>query len=230
MLFLFSLLLIIPAGNVQAAKLNKTKLTLYTGQTYSLKVQDSKTAGVFQSNNSSVASVGKKTGVVKALKKGTAKITVTAGKTQLICQVTVKSSVELTNYLNKDYNQLAKAVGNIRRATKYEEPVSYTGTLFIYTKSEPTSGDFFFRIQKNTNKITSLQNRIFKKVTFYGIRLGDKKANVEKILKKKGFSKKKSWTIDTKTTSDLYESSKYSYRFQIWYENGKASCYSLSLK
>jgi len=86
-------------ANLLASKitLNKTKLTLKKGKTFSLKVKKWTPANVgsktvtWKSSNPKVVKVNKKTGKIKALKKGNAKITAKTsnGKTAT-CKVTVK--------------------------------------------------------------------------------------------------------------------------------------------
>ena len=87
----------IPAEDTLAAKkpkLNKTKLTLSIGKKYKLKVRNYKGKIVWKSSRKKVATV-KKNGVVKARKKGTAKVTARLKKTgkKLSCKVTVKKAV-----------------------------------------------------------------------------------------------------------------------------------------
>ena len=87
----------IPAEDTLAAKkpkLNKTKLTLSVGKKYKLKVRNYKGKIVWKSSRKKVATV-KKNGVVKARKKGTAKVTARLKKTgkKLSCKVTVKKAV-----------------------------------------------------------------------------------------------------------------------------------------
>lgn len=96
MLLLVNLLL--PTTNVQAkAKkqptLNKSKITLSVGKSYQLKVKNNKKKVRWSSSNKKIAKVTK-SGKVKAIKKGTCKITVktTKGK-KLSCKVTVKQPV-----------------------------------------------------------------------------------------------------------------------------------------
>lgn len=216
--------LLVPGKSADAAELNKTKLTLYTGQTYTLKVTEAEGTPVFESSKSQIAVVNKETGKISAKKSGKADITVTVGDETLICTVTVKQSIEVTDYLGKKYTKLSKAIGNIQQADERQEPVSYTGTLYYYpTGDDMEISDFFFRIDKKTKKITSLQNRILKQVTFCGIRLGDKKSKAEKLLKKKGIRK-----TDSYEASVRYSSSKYD--VLVGYEDGKVSWYNFSVK
>ena len=79
------------ATTVEAAsvKLNYKKLTLYKGQKKQLKIKGTKKKAKWSSNKKSVVSVDKK-GKITAKKKGTAVITVKAGKKTVKCKVTVK--------------------------------------------------------------------------------------------------------------------------------------------
>lgn len=82
---------ILPA-DVQASssiKLNKSKITLYTGGTITLKVTGTGRKVTFTSSNKSVAAVNSQ-GKVTARKEGTAAITAKVGNKRLACRVTVK--------------------------------------------------------------------------------------------------------------------------------------------
>lgn len=70
-------------------KLNKKKVTLKVGGKVRLKVKNKKGRVKWFSSNKKVASVNNK-GVVKAKKKGKAKITARTGGRKLVCKVTVK--------------------------------------------------------------------------------------------------------------------------------------------
>lgn len=78
------------ATNVQAASISKTKVTLLNGQSVSLKVKGKSGKIKWSSSKKSVATVNSK-GLVKAKKKGTAKITAKIGKKKYTCKVTVQS-------------------------------------------------------------------------------------------------------------------------------------------
>ena len=71
----------LPAGKVQAAtvKLNTTKKTLYVGKTQQLTLKNYKKTVLWTSSDKSVASVDS-SGLVTALKKGSATITATTAK------------------------------------------------------------------------------------------------------------------------------------------------------
>ncbi len=70
-------------------KVNKTKITLSTGETFTLTIKNASGKFKFSSSNKKVASVNKK-GVITAKKNGSAKITAKVGKKKLTCKVTVK--------------------------------------------------------------------------------------------------------------------------------------------
>ena len=78
-------------GEVYAAsiKLNKKTVYLLKGKTYKLKVKGSKSKAKWESSDKTVVSVSKK-GKLKAIKRGTATITVTVCGIKLKCKVTVK--------------------------------------------------------------------------------------------------------------------------------------------
>jgi hypothetical protein len=83
-----------PVTTVQAAtkiKLNKTKATLYVGDSVKLKVSGTKKKVTWKSSSKSVATVSSK-GVVKAKKQGSTTITATVSKKKYTCKVTVKPS------------------------------------------------------------------------------------------------------------------------------------------
>ena len=92
-MFLFLTLLLLFSMPVQAAKLNKKKITLNAKKSITLKVKGAKGKVTWKSSNKKVATVSKK-GVVKALKRGTCKITAKVKNKKYKCKVTVKQPVE----------------------------------------------------------------------------------------------------------------------------------------
>ena len=77
-------------GAATKIKLNYTKKTIYVGDTFTLKVTETKSKIKWSSSNKKVATVNSK-GKVKGIGKGTAKITATVGGKKYTCKVTVKS-------------------------------------------------------------------------------------------------------------------------------------------
>lgn len=94
-LFAASVIITALPVNAQAAskskiKLSESKLTLYVGNTKTLKLKGTKKKPKWTSSKKSVATVTKK-GKVKAKKKGSTVITAKLGKKKYKCKVTVKS-------------------------------------------------------------------------------------------------------------------------------------------
>lgn len=75
-------------------KLNKTKATLYTGQTLELKVEGMTKKVKWSSSNKKIASVTNK-GIVTAKKVGTATIFAKVDNKTYKCKITVKSSIKV---------------------------------------------------------------------------------------------------------------------------------------
>ena len=88
-----------PTMNTQAKakiKLNKTKISLQRGKTYTLKVKGTKKKVKWSSNKKTIATVTRK-GKVTAQKQGTAVITASCGEYKVTCKITVKNpSLKLT--------------------------------------------------------------------------------------------------------------------------------------
>ncbi len=74
---------------VKRAKLNKTKMTLKKGKTFTLKITGTSKLVTFKSSNKSVASVNYM-GKITAKKSGSTVITVKYGKRRLSCKINVK--------------------------------------------------------------------------------------------------------------------------------------------
>lgn len=112
--FVFSLLVIIltvcigSTAQVGAAKkktyLSKTSVTLYVGQSKTLKVKNTKKAVKWSSSKKKVATVSSK-GKIVAKKKGTTTITAKVGKKKYKCKVVVKNIQLNKNTLTLNVNQ-----------------------------------------------------------------------------------------------------------------------------
>ena len=91
LLILFLFINVVPVQSAYAAtvKLNKTSITLNVGKTYTLKVTGTKKTVKWSSSDAKIASVSTK-GVVKGIKKGSAKITAAVSGKKYTCKVTVK--------------------------------------------------------------------------------------------------------------------------------------------
>lgn len=101
-------------AGLQTLKLNKTKITLYKGKSYTLKIGGTKLKPSWKSSAPSVAAVTS-AGKVTAKKNGTAAITATLGGRKLTCNVTVKKQTAANataSYYTKLKNYLIKK-GNV---------------------------------------------------------------------------------------------------------------------
>lgn len=103
-------------------KLNKSRITLYTGGTTTLKVTGTSRKVSYTSNRKSVATVTSK-GKVTARKAGTAIITAKVGNKKLKCKVTVKKE---NLKLNKNKVTLYAGKSITLKATGTSRKVSYT--------------------------------------------------------------------------------------------------------
>lgn len=81
-------LLLLPANATAKQKLNKSKASLYVGETLALNLSGAKGKVIWKSNKKSVATVSKD-GVVTAKKKGSATITATNAGKKYSCKIKV---------------------------------------------------------------------------------------------------------------------------------------------
>lgn len=99
------------AVKTTSIRLNKKKVSLKKNQTYTLKVTRAPYTTfdkiTYTSSNPSVAKVSAK-GKIKAVKPGTAKITVKSGKKKAVCAVTVKKTPLSQKQVYKDIMALKK--------------------------------------------------------------------------------------------------------------------------
>ena len=98
----------VQSNAAKKVKLNKSKLSLYAGKSYTLKLKGNKKRIKWSSSRKSIATVSSKM-KVKAKKKGTCKITAKVGKKKYVCKVTVKTK--------KNNNTSIKTVKSISTPT-----------------------------------------------------------------------------------------------------------------
>ena len=103
----------------KTVKLNKSKLTVQTGKTTKLKLQNTKKKVKWSSKNKKVATVNSK-GVVKGIAVGKTTITAKCDKKKYTCKVTVKLSA--TDQKNKNLED---------KLNKVEEKVDATPTPVV---------------------------------------------------------------------------------------------------
>lgn len=178
---------VITPAEAASVSLNKTKLSLYAGDSGRLTVKGTSKTLAFKSSRPTVASVSK-SGTVTAKKAGSCIITVKSGKKTLKCRVTVKKTIELSNYLNKNFNQLKKTAGKMK--INYNLPIPNPNeNNYISTTKDPFG--FMFWADKKTKKLTIIQNTDRKNIRLYGVKLTENITSAHKKLVKKGFRLKK---------------------------------------
>ncbi len=103
----------VQSNAAKKVKLNKSKLSLYVGKSYTLKLKSNKKKIKWSSSRKSIATVSSK-GKVKAKKKGTCKITAKVGKKKYVCKVTVKKKlVKNNNDTPEETTKYGSVSGNI---------------------------------------------------------------------------------------------------------------------
>ena len=124
-LFIVGMIISALPTNVQAAKkskikLSKKNLTLYVGNTKTLKLKGTNKAPKWSSSKKSVATVTKK-GKIKAKKKGSTVITAKLGKKKYKCKVTVKKDTRRNSTVasSKDNTVTAGVGGNYQKLASY---------------------------------------------------------------------------------------------------------------
>lgn len=133
-----SLTLITPSNAYAATvKINKSKVTLNVGKTYTLKISGTTKAVKWTSSKKSVATVSSK-GKVTALKAGTAVITATVNKKSYRCSVTVKDPVVkvfLPVILLGDMT-IEEYVDNVKESSDYLSVKKYDNEYIEVTMKE----------------------------------------------------------------------------------------------
>ena len=121
-------------------KLNATKLTLYVGETFNLKVTGTKQKVKWSSSNKEVVTVNKK-GKVSAKGKGKATITAKVGNKKYKCNVTVKEITSKTVFGN---GCLLTSINTLQFSTKEIRKLSngdYQVDAYIYNGLNYPVGD-----------------------------------------------------------------------------------------
>ena len=92
---------------VEQPKLSKTSLTLYTGQSYQLKVSGTTRKATWSSSNKSIATVSS-SGKVSAKKTGSTYITAKINGVSYKCKLTIKAKTQNTVWLSATGNKYHK--------------------------------------------------------------------------------------------------------------------------
>lgn len=157
----------IQANAAKKVKLNKSKLSLYVGKSYTLKLKNNKSKVKWSSSKKTVATVSSK-GKVKAKKKGSCKITARVGKKKYVCNVSVKKRVSSSTNNNPSNNNSSSEDQTIKyiadRSVSYNSANSEFRIFFSLQNSAGTrlnsSGNSLVVILNNNN--VEVYNKIMK--------------------------------------------------------------------
>lgn len=158
----------IPAKNVQAAKtikLNKSKVTMYVGDTITLKLTGTSKKVKWTSKKKTIASVSSK-GKVKANKKGTVTIIAKISKKTYKCKVVVKDSTAKGIAINK------------KKELKVTKGKSYTLRLSGTTAKKWSSSDNEIATINKKGKLTPMKCG----VTIIKVKASNKKTYKCKVM------------------------------------------------
>ncbi len=171
MSFVFSALVlpsgVIPYTVAEAAvkvALNKSAISVYTGNTYTLTVSGTKNKIKWSTSNKAVATVSA-AGKVTGIKKGTATITAAIGTKKYTCKVTVKdysiSSKTLTLYeTGKKTLKINGAAGTVTWKSSNTKVASVSKTGAVTAKSQGTAKITGTYNKKTYTCTVTVKNRI----------------------------------------------------------------------
>ena len=150
----FTMLVSVVPGSYSSAakkvKLNKTKLSLKVGKSYTLKLKNNKKKVKWSSTKKKVATVSSK-GKVKAKKAGSAKIVAKVGKKKYTCKVTVKKN---NSGNNSDTNK--KTTINVANWKKLADYIQAKGredsnrNKYIWVLEEEDLGEITYQKSSDT--------------------------------------------------------------------------------
>lgn len=117
----------VAVAQAATVKLNKTKLTLEVGKSYTLKISGTKSKVTWSSSDKTIATVSSK-GVVKAKKAGKATITAKVGSKKYKCTVTVKKAATTDFLKNAPFDAQEITFANFKAVI----PASWEATSYQY--------------------------------------------------------------------------------------------------
>ena len=207
----------VQAGIGRAIILDKDAVTMYPGdkETLTLYIGNMKSqADGWSSTNKKVATVSKK-GVITAKKAGKTTIKCRTGYGfDLTCKVKVKKRTEISGLLNKNYMKLVKKA---KTATfSANDPLS-AGNLYIFPDNS-----LFLRFNKNTNKADILQNTYNRKLSLYGVFIGQKAKKAKAALKSKKWKYVKS---EPSGNGKVLTFKNNNHLMKVWTVSGRATGY-----
>lgn len=126
---------------VTGVSLNKTEVSLYIGETFQLEATVSPSnatdkAVTWSSSDSGVATVSG--GTVKAMAKGTATITATAGGKSAKCEVTVSAKTVAVTGVGLNKTEISLYIGDTFQLEATVSPANATEKTVTWTSSDPS--------------------------------------------------------------------------------------------
>lgn len=162
--------LTVPAYAAGSVKLNKTKATIYVGDTLKLKLNNNKKSVKWSSSKKTVAKVSSK-GKVTGIKAGKATIKAKVGKKTYTCAVTVKkpslskSSVTLSEGKFTTIKLNGGKIKSVKSSNKSVVTVSKSGKLTAKKAGKATVTVTSTKGKKYTCKVTVVKEKMYT-VTF----------------------------------------------------------------
>lgn len=189
---------------VESPSINKTKVTIKQGETYTLKVKDTSRKITWTSSNKKVATVNSK-GKVSAKKKGTATITAKVGSKKIKCKVTVKYVKQVKAiYMYIDYDETNVKVGETIKLKAKVSPENYTSEVKWKSSNEKVAtvkNGIVTGVSSGKAKITATLDGLSYSVDVYV--LGNITLTLQNSLPEKFSYKPSSRIVTTVEISDI---------------------------
>ena len=152
LLMLFSMLTPWKTSAKSKSKLNKTSITMYTGTKVKLKLKGTKKKCKWSVNKPQIISVSQK-GIVKAKKKGKAKVIAKIKKKKYICKVTVKVKKKQTDKSNSGNKSTPDTSANTNTNTNDSAVKSLTN-LYIKNVLQNNTDTWILVNTKDSSGVT----------------------------------------------------------------------------
>lgn len=152
LLMLFSMLTPWKTSAKSKSKLNKTSITMYTGTKVKLKLKGTKKKCKWSVNKPQIISVSQK-GIVKAKKKGKAKVIAKIKKKKYICKVTVKVKKRQTDKSNSGNKSTPDTSANTNTNTNDSAVKSLTN-LYIKNVLQNNTDTWILVNTKDSSGVT----------------------------------------------------------------------------
>lgn len=120
---------------VETPSLNKKSAIIYSGETVTLKLKNTKQKITWKSSNKDVAVINNK-GIVKGIKKGTVNITAQVGNKKFACVVTVKKPYVAVKSISISEKKITLEKGKTHKLKAVVSPSNASDTKITWTTSD----------------------------------------------------------------------------------------------